>query len=483
MKLGAHRRASRRCSRATAAARAARSAGRPSRRSSPARWNDFVLEHATDPGHQRPLPRQHPARRHLLGDPAHPRRRDHAREADRRSARSRSASTSTARSPAASASTCSARASSSCPTSGRRWSTPGFESGHAYGKAMRTVKSCVGSTWCRYGVQDSTALAIRLEERYRGIRAPHKLKSAVSGCIRECAEAQSKDFGVIATEKGWNLYVCGNGGVEAAPRRPARGGRRRGDADPPHRPLPHVLHPDRQPARADGALARAARGRHRLPAQGHRRRRARHRRASSSATCRRWSTPTRASGRRSSRDPERRARVPPRSRTPTRPTTTLALRRGARPEAARRLARRRPRRRCLQRRSAPARSGCRVAVGRRGPARRRHHRAARRRAARRLPLRGARRVVRDAGIAARTAATPCSAAGSLGDQGGRPEGRVSACTRRRSLSTTGEGLSDPEVRIATFPARVEEGKVYVLLPPVGELAALEAAPGCGSCRG
>jgi nitrite reductase (NADH) large subunit len=88
----------------------------------------------------------------------------------------------------------------------------GFESGHAYGKAMRTVKSCVGSTWCRYGVQDSTALAIRIEQRYRGIRAPHKLKAAVSGCIRECAEAQSKDFGVIATEKGWNLYVCGNGG-------------------------------------------------------------------------------------------------------------------------------------------------------------------------------------------------------------------------------------------------------------------------------
>ena len=90
----------------------------------------------------------------------------------------------------------------------------GFESGHAYGKAMRTVKSCVGSTWCRYGVQDSTGLAIRIEERYRGIRAPHKLKSAVSGCIRECAEAQSKDFGVIATEKGWNLYLAGNGGSQ-----------------------------------------------------------------------------------------------------------------------------------------------------------------------------------------------------------------------------------------------------------------------------
>lgn len=89
----------------------------------------------------------------------------------------------------------------------------GFESGHAYGKAVRTVKSCVGSTWCRYGVQDSVGLAIKLEQRYRGIRSPHKLKLGVSGCTRECAEAQGKDVGVIATEKGWNLYVCGNGGM------------------------------------------------------------------------------------------------------------------------------------------------------------------------------------------------------------------------------------------------------------------------------
>jgi nitrite reductase (NADH) large subunit len=88
----------------------------------------------------------------------------------------------------------------------------GFESGHAYGKGLRTVKSCVGSTWCRFGLHDSVSYAIRIEDRYKGIRAPHKLKSAVSGCIRECAEAQSKDFGIIATEKGWNLYVCGNGG-------------------------------------------------------------------------------------------------------------------------------------------------------------------------------------------------------------------------------------------------------------------------------
>ncbi|MCT9932699.1 nitrite reductase large subunit NirB [Planotetraspora sp. A-T 1434] len=88
----------------------------------------------------------------------------------------------------------------------------GFESGHAYGKALRTVKSCVGSTWCRYGVQDSVGLAIELELRYRGLRSPHKLKAAVSGCARECAEARSKDFGIIATERGWNLYVAGNGG-------------------------------------------------------------------------------------------------------------------------------------------------------------------------------------------------------------------------------------------------------------------------------
>ena len=90
----------------------------------------------------------------------------------------------------------------------------GFESGHAYGKSLRTVKSCVGQTWCRYGVQDSVKMAIDLELRYRGLRSPHKLKSAVSGCARECAEARGKDFGVIATANGWNLYVGGNGGAD-----------------------------------------------------------------------------------------------------------------------------------------------------------------------------------------------------------------------------------------------------------------------------
>jgi nitrite reductase (NADH) large subunit len=98
------------------------------------------------------------------------------------------------------------------PAIWRRLVDAGFESGHAYGKAVRTVKACVGSTWCRYGVQDSVALAIELELRYRGIRSPHKIKAGVSGCARECAEARSKDIGVIAADDGWNLYVCGNGG-------------------------------------------------------------------------------------------------------------------------------------------------------------------------------------------------------------------------------------------------------------------------------
>jgi len=90
----------------------------------------------------------------------------------------------------------------------------GFESGHAYGKSLRTVKSCVGSTWCRFGVADSVGFAIALENRYKGLRTPHKIKFGVSGCTRECAEAQGKDVGLIATDKGWNLYVCGNGGMK-----------------------------------------------------------------------------------------------------------------------------------------------------------------------------------------------------------------------------------------------------------------------------
>ncbi|MEW6997568.1 nitrite reductase large subunit NirB [Colwelliaceae bacterium BS250] len=100
------------------------------------------------------------------------------------------------------------------PAIWKRLIDAGMETGHAYGKSLRTVKSCVGSTWCRYGVQDSMAMAIFLENRYKGLRSPHKIKFAVSGCTRECAEAQSKDIGIIATENGWNLYVSGNGGMK-----------------------------------------------------------------------------------------------------------------------------------------------------------------------------------------------------------------------------------------------------------------------------
>jgi len=94
-----------------------------------------------------------------------------------------------------------------------RVDTEGMESGQAYGKALRAVKSCVGTSWCRFGQQDSVSMAVRLEERYKGFRAPHKLKMGVSGCMRECAEAQGKDIGLVATVKGYNLYICGNHGT------------------------------------------------------------------------------------------------------------------------------------------------------------------------------------------------------------------------------------------------------------------------------
>jgi nitrite reductase (NADH) large subunit len=89
----------------------------------------------------------------------------------------------------------------------------GMVSGHAYGKALRTVKTCVGSEWCRFGTQDSTAMGIALEKMTWGSWTPHKTKMAVSRCPRNCAEATIKDFGAIATESGWDLHVGGNGGI------------------------------------------------------------------------------------------------------------------------------------------------------------------------------------------------------------------------------------------------------------------------------
>lgn len=161
----------------------------------------------------------------------------------------------------------------------------GFESGHAYGKALRTVKSCVGTTWCRYGVGDSVGLAIQIENRYRGIRAPHKIKGGVSGCVRECAEAQNKDFGLIATDKGWNraplLLVdrlgadprgslhCGQRWRQPGSRHPLRKGCPAVQARQDTRPIPHVLHRHSRQAHSDRSMDRELRGWHR---REHRRR-------------------------------------------------------------------------------------------------------------------------------------------------------------------------------------------------------------------
>jgi nitrite reductase (NADH) large subunit len=90
----------------------------------------------------------------------------------------------------------------------------GFVSGHAYGKAVRTVKCCVGSDWCRFGTQDSTTMAIAIEKMTWGSWTPHKVKMGVSGCPRNCAEATIKDLGVVAVESGWEIHVGGNGGVK-----------------------------------------------------------------------------------------------------------------------------------------------------------------------------------------------------------------------------------------------------------------------------
>ncbi|MEA3274738.1 MAG: nitrite reductase large subunit NirB [Pseudomonadota bacterium] len=93
-------------------------------------------------------------------------------------------------------------------------SEAGFVSGHAYGKALRTVKTCAGKTWCRFGTQNSTGLGVKLEELTWGSWMPHKFKLAVSGCPRNCAEATIKDFGVVCVDSGYELHVGGNGGIK-----------------------------------------------------------------------------------------------------------------------------------------------------------------------------------------------------------------------------------------------------------------------------
>lgn len=137
----------------------------------------------------------------------------------------------------------------------------GFESGHAYGKSLRTIKSCVGQTWCRYGVQDSVKMAIDLEMRYRGLRSPHKFKSAVSGCARECAEARGKDFGIIATMRRLEPLRRRQRRRHPASRGPARAGPVGRGTRAAHRPVPDVLHPYGGPAGAHLDLAGPDRGR------------------------------------------------------------------------------------------------------------------------------------------------------------------------------------------------------------------------------
>jgi nitrite reductase (NADH) large subunit len=94
------------------------------------------------------------------------------------------------------------------------WKDIGMPSGHAYAKALRTVKTCVGSEWCRFGTQDSTQMGKDLERAMWRMYAPHKVKFAVSGCPRNCAEAGIKDVGVIGVDSGWELYIAGNGGIK-----------------------------------------------------------------------------------------------------------------------------------------------------------------------------------------------------------------------------------------------------------------------------
>jgi len=360
----------------------------------------------------------------------------------------------------------------------------GFESGHAYGKAMRTVKSCVGSTWCRYGVQDSTALAIRIEERYRGIRAPHKLKAAVSGCIRECAEAQSKDFGVIATEKGWNLYVCGNGGSK-----PRHAELLAADLDEPtlirfvDRFLMYYI-------RTADRLTRTARWLEALPGGIEYLRKVvveDHLGIGAELECQAQALVDayQCEWRQVVEDPARRARF-----------RHFAER--AEPDESLRFVEERGQRR-------PA-DWPDAALPAPPP------RAALREGASWVPLASASEVPRDGGVAVRygdvqlalyhlaardawfATENRCPHSGDrvlgrgiVGDHGGRP--KVACPQHKKTFDLeTGEGLSDPEYRIASFPAKVEEGKVYVLLPPPAVLARAlgeDAAPGCaaGSCGG
>jgi nitrite reductase (NADH) large subunit len=349
----------------------------------------------------------------------------------------------------------------------------GFESGHAYGKALRTVKSCVGTTWCRYGVQDSTGLAIRLEERYRGIRAPHKIKSAVSGCIRECAEAQGKDFGVIASSRGWSLYVCGNGGAK-----PRHAELLAADLDEATlvRTIDRFL---MFYIRTADRLTRTARWLESLPGGieylkkvvlddhlgicAELERQLQH--LVDTYECE-W--------KRVVESPELQARF-------------RHFANSSEPDDSLRFVSERG-----QRRPADWEPATPSAPDPEDPADGREW----------VPLASADEVPRDGGVAVRYGDVQLAlfhlasrgtwyatqnrcphmrdmvlARGIVGDQAGRP--KVACPLHKKTFDlVTGEGLSDPEYRIAAFPARVEDGKVYVLLPPAERLAEWLAETRC-----
>ena len=213
----------------------------------------------------------------------------------------------------------------------RRLVDGGMESGQAYGKSLRTVKSCVGSDWCRYGQQDSVQLAIDLELRYRGLRSPHKIKMGVSGCARECAEARGKGRRRDRHRQGVEPLRQRQRRYDPAPRAVAGRRPRHRDADPLYRPLPHVLHPHRRAPRAHRAVDGAHRGWARPHPRGRRRRQPR---PGPRFRGRRWpatSRATRASGRASwTTRTSCRASCP--SSTPRHPGPDGELRREQRPQ-------------------------------------------------------------------------------------------------------------------------------------------------------
>ena len=171
------------------------------------------------------------------------------------------------------------------------WKDLDMPSGHAYAKALRTVKTCVGSEWCRFGTQDSTQMGKDLERALWRMYAPHKVKLAVSGCPRNCAESGIKDVGVIGVDSGWEIYVAGNGGIKTEVAqflvkvKTARGGAR------VRRRLPAALPRGRLVPRAHRALRRARRPRLREEARRSTTRRAA-RRCGSGCSSRSTASPT-----------------------------------------------------------------------------------------------------------------------------------------------------------------------------------------------